>query len=105
MNELHEIKVSGVVLSTLIAGMYCANTHINPVAIPTSLYIELCEKLIPYLKEWDYETITFEDWVAHCLIIAPKEMFMSNELEEMRKNTIFIERNLGNVTLIATGDI
>ena len=105
MDELIEIKLSVGVLSTLIAGIYCTYSGVDPIAVPVSLYLELTEKLVPYLKNWDYGRISFEEWVQHCLIVAPKEMFNEVELEESKKNSIYIERNNGNVILVATGDI
>lgn len=105
MDELIDIKVSVDLLSMLIAGVYCTSAGVDPVAIPPSLYMELTEVLIPYLKVWDYEKFSFEDWIRDCLIIAPKELFGESELEDAKSNTIYIERSLGNVILIATGDL
>lgn len=105
MDELIDIKVSVNLLSILIAGVYCTHSGVNPIAVPTSLYIELTEQLIPYIKVWDYEKMSFEDWIKNCLIIAPKELFSESELEDAELNTIYLERTLGNAVLIATGDV
>lgn len=99
------LKLNLNTFSTLIAGLYCTYTSIDPRAVPTSLYIELAEKLEPYMENWDYEKQSFEDWITHNLLIAPMELFSESELNECKNNAIYIERQLGNVVLIATGDI
>lgn len=99
------IKIEIGTLATLLAGLYCTYAVVDPIAIPTSLYIELCEKLIPYLKDWNYESISFEDWVAKSLIIAPRELFTDDEIESMKQNDIYIERMNGNAMLIASAEM
>lgn len=97
-----EIKVSVLTLATMIAGLYSTYTSINIMAIPTELFIELANQLIPYLEDWDYDKLTFERWVQDYLLIYPADMWSISEYKEAQLNPIFIERNYGNVTLIAT---
>lgn len=99
------VKLGIGTFATLLAGLYCTHSGIDVLAVPTSLYIELVEQLTPYLKVWDYEKISFEDWVKYNLIIAPKEMFEDSELEDCKNNAIYIERKIGNVVLVATADV
>lgn len=105
MNDKISMEIEVGTLATLIAGLYCLNSVVDPVAIPTSVYIELCEKLVPFLDGWDYEKLSFEDWVKYNLIIAPKMMFSDEDVEAFKKNTIYFERDNGPVLLIATAEV
>lgn len=99
------IEIEIGTLATLIAGLYCTFSVVDPIAIPTSVYIELCEKLLPFLDEWDYEMISFEDWIKTCLIIAPYELFTEDEISEFKKNDIYFERLNGRALLICTAEV
>lgn len=92
-------------LATLIAGLYVSYSAISVEAVPSSLYIEIAEKVAEYLPNWQYDVISFEDWIKYELIIMPLEFFSESELKEIRKSKIYIERRLGNVTLVASGNI
>ena len=98
-----EIKVYS--LASLIAGLYTYFTEVSLFAIPEDLFIEIAYELLPYLREWDYTKISFEEWVKTSLLIFPFEMFSLTEYEEEKHNPIFIERRYGNATLIATATI
>ena len=102
MIELIDIKIEVPTLASLIAGLYCLNASVDPVAIPVSLYLELAEKLLPYLETWDYSKISFEDWLRTSLLIAPKIVFGEEDLKEFQSNEIYFERENGNVILICT---
>ena len=92
-------------ITILLSGLYVHYSGVDVSAIPPSLFIEVSEKLIPYLREWDYDKISFEEWIKQYLVIAPLELFNSSELEELREAEIYFERRLGNVTLIVSGMI
>ena len=92
-------------LATLIAGLFCTYSVVDPMAVPTSLYIEIAEKIAPFLKDWDYSKVSFEEWVEHFLMIAPREMFSESELEEFKDNEIFFERKCGNAILVVTAKV
>lgn len=102
LNSKVGIEVEVGTFATLLAGLYCTYSQIDPVAIPTSVYIELSEKLIPFLEKWDYTRISLEDWIKYNLIIMPKDFFSEEELEEFKGNDIFFERVNGRVILIVT---
>lgn len=91
-------------IATLISGLYCTYCSVDPIAIPTSVYIELAEKLIPYLETWDYDKMGFEDWVKYNLLIIPQVMVM-DELDELKENDIYFERENGNVILVVTAEM
>ena len=99
------LKLEVGTLATLIAGLYCTFASVDPLAIPTSVYIELCEKLVPLLNDWDYEKWSFEEWVRNSLLIAPKDFFSESELEQVKDNQIYFERENGRVILVVTAEV
>lgn len=105
LNERVSIELEVATLSTLIAGIYCTVSAIDPIAIPTSIYIEVAEKLVPYLKEWDYDLISFEKWVETNLLIVPKAMCSEEDIESLKKNTVYLERENGRVIMIVTFEV
>lgn len=86
-------------LAVLIAGLYATFSDLNPVAVPQSLWLEIAEKLEPYLDEWDYEKLSFEDWVKYNLFIYPTQALDEETLLELMESTIYFERVNGNVLL------
>lgn len=92
-------------LATLIAGLYCADNNVDSMAIPYSIWIAIAEKLEYFLPEWDYENITFEQFIKNCVLIYPKQMIPEAELEDMQKNTLYWEYPNGNVILAISMDI
>ena len=105
LDDKVNLEITVTTLSILLAGLYVAYTYVDINAIPSSLFIEVAEKLVPYLEQWDYSKISFEDWIRTNLIIAPREMFTQSELDELSRTSIYFERELGNATLIVSGDI
>lgn len=105
LDDKVDIKINIATLSTLIAGIYCTVAHIDPIAIPTSIYIELAEKIVPYLETWDYDKISFEQWVETQLLIIPKAMCNDDDIEAFKKNTVYLERENGNAILIVTFEV
>jgi len=99
------IQISVATLSTLIAGIYCTVSHVDPIAIPTSIYIEIAEKIVPFLEEWDYEKMSFEQWIEKELLIIPKVLCSDEDIEEMKKNTVYLERENGRAILIVTFEV
>ena len=95
MDRVVTIDLSIGSLAVLISGLYVSISGVSIEAIPSSLYIEIAEKLIEYLP------INIDEFV-NGLIIAPRELFTKQELIEIKDNPLYIERRLGNVTLIAT---
>lgn len=98
-NDLVPLHLSVSTLSILIAGLYSVFSDVNPMAIPESLYLEIAEKLVPYLDEWDYEKLSFEDWVKYNLFIYPTQALGEETLVELMESTIYFERVNGNVLL------
>ena len=105
LNDLVGIKIEVSTLATLIAGLYCTMASVDPMAIPSSIYIELAEKLVPYLEEWDYDNLTFEQWVGANSLIIPKVLCSEDDIEELKKNTVYLERENGNAILIVTFEV
>ena len=105
LNDTVGLRISVGTLSTLIAGLYVIYSSIDINAVPSSLFIELAEKLVEYLPEWQYDVMSFEDWIKYELLIMPIDFFTEDELKDMENSTIFIKRKLGNVTLVVNGNI
>lgn len=104
LKDRYSITLEVGTIATLLSGLYCTYCAVDPIAIPTSVYIELAEKLIPYLENWDYDKISFEDWVKYNLLIIPKVM-VTEELEDLQKNAIYFERVNGNAVLVVTAEV
>ena len=104
LNDRIPLELEIGTLSTLIAGLYCTYTATDPIAIPSSVYIELSEKLVPYLAKWNYDALSFEDWIKYNLLIVPKVM-IEDSLEEFEKNEIYYVRDNGNIELVITASM
>lgn len=105
LSEKVDLKIEVGTLATLIAGLYCTYSSVDPVAIPTSVFIELAEKIQPYLEKWDYSTLSFEEWVKFNLIIMPQVLFSEEELDDLKKNQIYFERENGNMILVVSAEM
>ena len=92
-------------LAVLTAGLYCTYNEVNSIAIPESVFLSIAEKLEYFLTLWDYDVISFEDWIKNCLLIYPKEMFAEEEIQQLQKNTLYWEYPNGNVILFISMDI
>lgn len=92
-------------LSVLIAGLYCANHMVDSLAIPQSVWLSVAEKLEYFLPVWDYNKISFEEWIDTHLLILPKPMISDEELSELENNTLYWEIPNGNVILFISMDI
>jgi len=87
--------------ATLIAGMYCTYSAVNPMAIPEYLWLEVATKVTPYLKDIE----SFEDWIKYNLLIIPKDLCSEEDIESYKKNTEYFERENGNAILIVTFEV
>ena len=100
-----DIKLNTNTLSMLIAGLYCADNEVDSIAIPFSIWFAIAEKLEYFLPSWDYEKITFEQYIKNCILIFPKEMIPETELKNMQRTTLYWEYPNGNVILSISMDI
>lgn len=100
-----KVDLSIPTLAVLISGLYCAEHNVDAMAIPSSVWIAIAEKLEWFLDDWDYEVISFEDWVYTHLVILPKILLEEGEIEEMQKTTLYWEYPNGNMILIISMDI
>ena len=94
-------------LAVLIAGLYCTYNEVNAIAIPESVFLSVAEKLEYFISNnlWDYDAISFEDWIKNCLLIYPKELFADEELAQLQKQTLYWEYPNGNAILFVSMDI
>ena len=99
------VDISKNTLSVLIAGLYCVYHEVDSIAVPESVYLYVAEQLEYFLPDWNYEIISFEDWVKNCLTILPKVMLDDEDIEYLQKNTLYSEMMNGNAPLIVSMDI
>lgn len=99
------IELETNTLAVLIAGLYCTYNEVNSIAIPESVFLSIAEKLEYFLPLWDYDVISFEDWIKNCLLIYPKQMFAEEELKQLQENSLYWEYPNGNVILFISMDI
>lgn len=100
-----KVNLSLSTLSVLIAGMYCSCHSVDSMAIPQSLWLSIAEKLEYFLPDWDYDKISFEEWVDTHLLILPKPMLSEEEVEDLQNTTLYWEHPNGNVVLSVSMDI
>ena len=94
------LEISIGSLASLIAGWYVMSSSVNINAIPSEVFIELAKKLVPYLKDWDYDKLTIEEWITNNLLIIPHIL-----AEETDKDSdIYFEYPNGNVLLVVCGN-
>lgn len=103
--EIVKVNLREDTFSTLLAGLYTTYHEANVYAIPPYFWLMIANVLIPHMENWRYDIQSFEDWIANYLIITAKEVCTKEEIDEFKKNSIYIEALNGNMTLIATGDI
>ena len=99
------LRIEETTLAIIIAGLYSAYASVNVYAVPYDVYLVVAKELTPYLENWNYELITFEQWVEHNLLIYPKQAFTENELTSAKDNDIYLEYPAGNVILIITASV
>lgn len=92
-------------LAVLVAGIYSTVHEVEPIAIPESIWIDVAEKLEYFLDGWNYEKISFEDWINTCLTILPKVMLSEEELDYLQGNSLYWEVPNGNAVLIVSMDV
>ena len=99
------VELSTNTLAMLVAGLYCAEHEIDSIAIPYSIWISIAEKLEYFLPVWDYDKISFEQFINTCIFIYPKEAISEADLKDMQKNTLYWEYPNGNIILIVSMDV
>ena len=99
------LKIEETTLAIIIAGLYTAYASVNVYAVPYDVYLVIAKELVPYLENWNYELITFEQWIEHNLLIYPKQAFTDKELSSAKDNDIYLEYPAGNVILVMTASI
>ena len=98
MEDIVTVDMSVGTLAILISGMYISISGVSIEAIPSSLFVEIAEKVHPYLP------FNVDEFLKG-LIIAPRELFTEEELVTIKDNEVYIEKDLGRVTLIATARV
>lgn len=99
------VDISNSTLSVLVAGLYCVSHDVNSIAIPESVYLYVAEQLEYFLPNWDYDRISFEEWVCNYLTIYPKPMLSVEHIKDLQENTLYVEMPNGNVILVVSMDV
>lgn len=94
-----KIELHTTTLAVLISGLYCTHHNMDAMAVPESVWIEIAEKLEYFLEVWDYNKISFEDWIKNGLFIYPKGLLELEDIKYMEDNTLYWERLNGHVVL------
>ena len=92
-------------IAVLVSGLYCIHHEVDAMAIPESVWLNIAEKLEYFLPNWDYSIISFEDWISNGLTIYPREMLSDEDLEYLKKNTLYWEISNCNVLLSVSMDL
>ena len=100
--ELHKTTVA-----VLISGLYCVSHNVEAIAIPESIWLNIAEKLEYFIENelWDFNVISFEEWVNTCLLILPKPMVDDDDIKYMKEHTLYWEETLGNMIYVISMDI
>ena len=102
---MEAVRLDTTTLAVLVAGLYCTNHQVDTLAVPQSVWMSIAEKLEYFLPMWDYNKITFEEWINTHLLILPKPMISEEELKELQETTLYHEMPNGNVILVVSMDI
>ena len=100
-----KIELSTNTTAVLIAGLYCTYNDIDGIAIPESVFLSIAEKLEFFASDWNYDVISFEDWIKNCLLIIPKVLLTEEDIQDMQSSTLYWEYPNGNMILVISMDI
>jgi hypothetical protein len=100
-----KVELETSTLAVLVAGPYSIRYNIDAMAIPQSVYLQIAEKLEFFLPDWDYDKISFEEWINTSLMIYPKVLFAEEDIEDMKNNTLYWEVSNGNAVLVVSMDV
>lgn len=105
--RLVKLELETSTLAILVAGMYCANSGIDSMAVPQSVWMQIAEKLEYFLSNelWDFKKMSFEDWVNTSLFIAPKPMLSDEDIKELQEIPLYFEAVNGNIILCVSMNI
>ena len=100
-----KVDLDVTTLAVLVSGLYCVESNIDAMAVPQSVWIAIAEKLEYFLPNWNYDAMSFEDWIKNCLMIVPKILLTEDEIADMEENTLYWEFPNGNIILSISMDI
>ena len=102
MKVMVNLKISRDTLAILISGLYCSYHDVDAYAIPRELWFELTDKVIDWFDDWDYDKLSFEDWIKYNILIFPKIAMSEKEVESCKDNDLYFEVESGNVILVVS---
>jgi hypothetical protein len=100
-----KVELEPSTLSVLIAGLYCTYHEVNSLAVPESIYLYVAEQLEYFLPDWNFDVISFEEWIKNCLFIYPKPLLSDEDIEYLQGNSLYWEMPNGNVMLVVSMDV
>lgn len=100
-----KVELETSTLAVLISGMYCASKGVDAMAIPESVWISIAEKLEYFMDVWDFNKISFEEFVEENIFIYPTQALDVKTLEELQKIPLYWECENGNISLSISLDI
>lgn len=103
--KMVKIDVSIETFSSILGGLYSSFHGVDTYAIPPFFWLQLAYELSPYLENWRYDIMSFEEWLSTSLVITAEEICTEEDIEYFKNNTIFIRTQNGNMSLIGAGDI
>lgn len=101
------VELDNNTLAVLVAGLYCTENQVDSMAIPQSVWLAIAEKLEYFIESggWDFNKISFEDWVITSLWIYPKQLIDDELIESMKKTSLYWEVPNGNAVLSVSMDV
>ena len=101
------VELETSTLAVLVAGMYCTENQVDSVAIPQSVWLSIAEKLEYFIGNglWDFNKMSFEEWIRTGLFIFPKPLLEEEVIKEMMDKPLYWEAGNGNVILSISMDV
>lgn len=100
-----KVELETTTLAVLISGLYCVYHNVDAIAIPESVWLMIAEKLEYFVSNWDFDVISFEEWVRTSLFIYPKPMLDDDTIKELQENSLYWEADNGNILLVVSMNI
>lgn len=100
-----KVDLSVESFASVIGGLYASYRGMDVFSVPPFFWQQLAYALSPFMDDWRYDIISFEEWLSTYLVITAEEVLTESELEEMKDYSVFIKAQVGNMTMVGAGDI
>ena len=92
------LKISRDTFAILVSGLYCSYHDVDAYAIPRELWFELSDRVIDWFDDWDYDKLSFEDWIKNNILIYPEAAMSQEELDSCKDNDVFFEVDIARTS-------